>query len=739
MIAIPGSRGWIAGILAAALALAGIAPLSAAARPSPPVAAQSPSGDLDGILRENAVFFNILLSFSYTAAISDPYWGLRASDININLITREVRDPQGHQLIRVRVAGTVRKNNNVELNILNPDGEIVGRGFFGYDSGQIVYFDRNDRPIILGRMYWDGSYVLNDLRLPSGEQELASGFVDSCYGCESLGYAWYDGSNAQVGGGQISAYVEYDSDGGVSDIDVHWSFLRGQIVDNVPATGEAAYRFAGEATGAINSALFDLERTAESFFVNPRSLVPAPPGRALLPRFTNDTGVAVTNTSGRPIDVTYVARHYDGSLVTGDGIENPTTYAFAAGQQLAAYPAELFRGFNSRDLRPILAADSVGWLEIYSNDGELQAMFLDSGREGSGFDGNIGVGSGGSPIVFPDLRLDDGERTEISLLNLAYDDIIVRLELLDAAGNVLREEPEYFVAGYGMRSFTIGSGSDFLRAEHPGLAASLRVSCNNNNSLKSSSCADLVGHAINTDSVGSFASTYAVTRESAGPVLLGAQVTTGRQGAGIWETRVRVTKFDGTWAPVYLDLYANDGSLLATLSKALTPGGRIEFLLDGSTFPWGDRFFSGYVRVRSDSDAIAGDVSLHWADGNESQFSSYPLSGSLYDALQFNQVAEGEAGNLDYWTGIGLLNDMNRPVEVIVQIFRPDGSQDRSAVVKLNPFQKYAALLREVVQDPAYNRIGGYIRLTSTDPVSAIVFYGDSPGSFLAAIPGIPR
>jgi hypothetical protein len=76
---------------------------------------------------------------------------------------------------------------------------------------------------------------------------------------------------------------------------------------------------------------------------------------------------------------------------------------------------------------------------------------------------------------------------------------------------------------------------------------------------------------------------------------------------------------------------------------------------------------------------------------------------------------------------------------VTVQIFRSDGALDRAAEVSLNSKGQYTALLTQLLGDPGYVLPGGYIRLTSNDPFTAVVLYGDSAGRFLAAVPGIPR
>jgi len=62
-----------------------------------------------------------------------------------------------------------------------------------------------------------------------------------------------------------------------------------------------------------------------------------------------------------------------------------------------------------------------------------------------------------------------------------------------------------------------------------------------------------------------------------------------------------------------------------------------------------------------------------------------------------------------------------RRVEVIVEVFTPEGVLDRSTTVLLEPHRQYNALLSQILSDPAYTRLDGYMRVLATDPISAIV------------------
>jgi hypothetical protein len=708
----------------------------AAAKPHPPRVAYHSQAEFDQVLRENALFFDMLVSFSFTASVADPAWGCDVKNINVNLITRAVRDPQGNQIVRVRVAGVVRSNNNVELNVLDENGIIVGQGFFGYESGQLEFYDQNGRTIITGYIDSAGNFFLYDQRLPEGQRDLAQGYVDPCFYCGALEYGWYDGPGAQVGGGLIfpSFYI-----GDPGRVRMDWSFDLGYLSPGQPAYGGAEYQLQRETTGAINSVLFDTPRTAQSFFENPYGLVTEPVGQAMLPRVTDLTGIAVTNPTAGEIEVTYVARHYTGALVSGDGVENPVTFLFQPGEQLAAFPGEIFRGFSENDRRAVFGDGEAGWVEVFSYDGDVQAVFLEGDLQASALDGNVGARGGDSTLLFPDLRIDAGESTEIEVLNLSFDDVMVRLQVLDQSGSVLREEPEAFIAGYGTRNLMLGPGSGLLSGTDPSKAASLRVVCNNDNSIKSSSCAKLIGLATCTDRFGSLATYYAVSAASAGSVLVGPQFAAGPAGSGYWSTSVRVAKLDGASASVYLDIYDGEGNLRQTLQENVTPSGQAAFAIDGTKSPWRDELATGYVRLRSDSGDIGGDVSVTWSDGRGSTYSSYPLSNYLYSDFRFNQVAQGWSDRIEFYTGVALMNDLDQHVDVLVEVFTPEGVLDRAATVPLEAYQHYGALLSQVFNDAGYTRLDGYMRVRATDPISAIILYGDSTNRFLSSVPGISR
>lgn len=74
-----------------------------------------------------------------------------------------------------------------------------------------------------------------------------------------------------------------------------------------------------------------------------------------------------------------------------------------------------------------------------------------------------------------------------------------------------------------------------------------------------------------------------------------------------------------------------------------------------------------------------------------------------------------------------------------MDILRPDGNLDRTKQVTLRPYEEKTALLSQFLEEPGYRRLDGYIRVRASDPITGIVFYGDTRNQSLAAVPGLPR
>ncbi|MBI2822736.1 MAG: hypothetical protein HYX74_10975 [Acidobacteria bacterium] len=142
----------------------------------------------------------------------------------------------------------------------------------------------------------------------------------------------------------------------------------------------------------------------------------------------------------------------------------------------------------------------------------------------------------------------------------------------------------------------------------------------------------------------------------------------------------------------------------------------------------------GSLSVRSlAGGALFGSVFLGEA-GTGSFASESPLEpvASLGDDLLFEHLAT-MAG---FFTGIAVYNPSSTtPANIRVEVRTPAGDLLGGPFQKvLLPNEKLTSRITELVS-ASVNRAGGYIRVRSDQPVSAIVLFGDAAGMVLAAVP----
>ena len=106
-----------------------------------------------------------------------------------------------------------------------------------------------------------------------------------------------------------------------------------------------------------------------------------------------------------------------------------------------------------------------------------------------------------------------------------------------------------------------------------------------------------------------------------------------------------------------------------------------------------------------------------------------PQSAGYSDFL-FSQLADG----MGFYTGIAVLNVNNGPATISLDTFDNTGRHTGSTVFTLQPGERRARLLRELL--PNFSQVGGYAHLTSTRPVLTYEIFGsDQSTKFLANVP----
>jgi hypothetical protein len=72
--------------------------------------------------------------------------------------------------------------------------------------------------------------------------------------------------------------------------------------------------------------------------------------------------------------------------------------------------------------------------------------------------------------------------------------------------------------------------------------------------------------------------------------------------------------------------------------------------------------------------------------------------------------------------------------EIRIEVFGQKGLVTGSSSVNLLPGQRKVSLLRDLIPSTA-GQTGGYVKVTSTNPVIAFELFGATNGKFLSAVP----
>ncbi len=155
--------------------------------------------------------------------------------------------------------------------------------------------------------------------------------------------------------------------------------------------------------------------------------------------FEKDTivGVAIVNLSEEDAQVQVTAYRFDGQLLQGQGIENPVALegGVKAGTQSGTITVSLF-GSGS-------GLEEAAWFQAVSETDGLTGFFLYLDTASSFLDG-ADLPSLSSRLVFSDVRIGEGERTELNLINPTGQAATAQVKLVsneDSASRMLNLAP----------------------------------------------------------------------------------------------------------------------------------------------------------------------------------------------------------------------------------------------------------------------------------------------------------
>jgi len=195
-------------------------------------------------------------------------------------------------------------------------------------------------------------------------------------------------------------------------------------------------------------------------------------------------------------------------------------------------------------------------------------------------------------------------------------------------------------------------------------------------------------------------------------------------------TSIRLINTSEEVRTVTLEAVANDGSTLSLrpTSLALSPDDSVEQdarqLL---ALPAGEAV--GSLRIQVDGSGVLGDVVF--GDAKKLEYAAaLPLQGTLFTEAVFSHVANAKG----YFTGIALYNPQDRAAKVRVRVYTKEGQLKGDVPRSLAPGARESVLLTEWLPFTE-GQVGGFVIVTSTEPIAGQQLFGTNDLSVLAAIP----
>lgn len=429
------------------------------------------------------------------------------------------------------------------------------------------------------------------------------------------------------------------------------------------------------------------------------------------------TGIAVTNPDDLRAKIVLTALDAGGTAISGQGIFNPVEIVMPRKGQFAKVASEVFGpGFN---------ASSHGTIVAEANKPGIAGFYLQGDDRGPRLDGAIGSLKPEYGWIWPSLfREAPSPVTTLEMYNPGQGPATATLRLHNSSGLQVAQATQVVqknetsnrdlrtvFAGIDLGSF--GGGYVTGSADAPLIVRETFGNAQESNTLQGQQFFyALRFHTPHFAAGGGFSTELTIVNAD---YLFAANLT--------------VTLMDENGNPVGIPGNPARVSIPARNQLIRTVRG---------LFPsMGPGFSTGYIQVDVDpflfahflvTPALAGAVRFSAADGSGS--SALPLFLPPQTDFVFSHVAQ----NLGYYTGIALLNASAVPADIVLEVFRSDGTVTGTYAIQLLPGRKIAKVLTELVPAAA-GQLGGYVRVRATQPVTAFSLFGSNDGLSLGAIP----
>jgi hypothetical protein len=426
---------------------------------------------------------------------------------------------------------------------------------------------------------------------------------------------------------------------------------------------------------------------------------------------TDFTGIGITNLSSQSTVVRALFLDSTGKLISIPGMVNPAMLSVPAGGQVAKLSQEIFQAVQNES----------GWVELQADQPQVYSFFLTGDFALTKLDGSDVPSSPLTDGIFTDIRQNATYQTEINVANFNTTQATLTFQFVGlSVTGAQKLSATKTVAARGNLRITAsdlfpGIFSDLgyitFHSTQPVFALELLSS---NSSLASLNAQDLNATAT---------------------TLVTPHFAVGNAGLTFF-SRLYLVNPGNTPISVEIDARDLSGRDVGTPQVQVVGAQTILKLEVADTFgllPAGPPII-GSITVKSLSGgSLFGSILFGDGAAFVPNFASeLPLESvaTLGKDLLFEQLATASG----FFTGLAIYNPNPVSAQLTIEAHAPSGVLLGTKQQTLSANQKLSNLITELVPAAA-NQSGGYIRVRSDQPVSAIVLFGTGSGSVLSAVP----
>jgi hypothetical protein len=474
----------------------------------------------------------------------------------------------------------------------------------------------------------------------------------------------------------------------------------------------------GTAPGSTATQLIPWEGRSYSLQVGPGAIIPS----LLSPSWFSGPnifqGMGFLNEGPEKAEIQVFGWDRDGNLF-GDATTNPSPrMVLSSLQQEAKLTEEIFHS-------PSVINIEHGWLEVRSNHPDISGFFLQGITSPSGIEAMDGGEMAYNPVsrlFFPMLGNNSSRATQIDLVNPGNGPVNARVSLMNADGSLNRTIQSSIPAhGVAVQEFSQANGYIDVETDGSQLVGFERFGTEKALATLNSQDGSMLSNR-----------------------LVGPQFASGPLGENLGiDTRVSLVNPSTLMNLVTLRLLDDMGHDLATpVVKSMAAGSQLSgpgWEMFGLENPLtASSVTVGILSVESEHGIIG---AMTFGDPVTGRYlTALPLmsSASAKRELFFGHVAIGLQGDVDYFTGLAIINaSTTATANISLELYNKEGTlvaRTQTPFV-LGPNSRTAQLVQQLIPTFQGSQAGGYVHLVSDVEVYGYMLFGDASYNFLSAVP----